>query len=549
MRKNRIKNCAAALMCCAAMSFSVWAAGVTGSIDGNVLSVDFDANGAENSTVIYVMDGKLDPNETVTEQLLRERLVAVGMASGGTAELELPEGTQSGLYTVLLGSRTLGAAKEDRMTYVIKATEEELSVAFVEMAAQPDAESLFDKALEYNNSLYIIDLTGIEDKKPLFFELFGENRPSDADELKEIVTAAASIGGIKNKPSDGIEGILTENSTVIGLDSFAAANIGDVAQTLARLRSNGEKLDTLADIRNAVYKATALTAYNRHENIIDTIKKYNEIFGVNFDYKGYSKASKYELEKLLSVTINDSGEVKPLFEKSVDKLLSEKNQSDSGGGSGSSSGGGGGGGKLIGSGISVIGGREDKPLDSNDEKDIFVDMNGYEWAKAAVEALFENGVVSGSGDGNFEPDRAVRREEFVKMAVIGFKLKSSEKQSKFADAEGGEWYTQYIMSAVEANVVNGISDDMFGTGMSITRQDAAVILRRALSESNTELEKTKSLVDFADYDTVSEYALSSVDYLARCGVINGFEDGTFRPNGILSRAEAAKMIYLCTINV
>ena len=54
------------------------------------------------------------------------------------------------------------------------------------------------------------------------------------------------------------------------------------------------------------------------------------------------------------------------------------------------------------------------------EKGSFSDVSGEHWAKEAVEALADKGIISGFGDGSFKPDNNVTREEFVKMAVVAF---------------------------------------------------------------------------------------------------------------------------------
>ena len=58
-----------------------------------------------------------------------------------------------------------------------------------------------------------------------------------------------------------------------------------------------------------------------------------------------------------------------------------------------------------------------------------------------------------------------------------------------------------------------------------------------------------TLDDIADYDDVSDYAKVSVDTLARAGIINGFNDGTFRPHSYITRAQAAKIMYECMTNI
>ena len=76
---------------------------------------------------------------------------------------------------------------------------------------------------------------------------------------------------------------------------------------------------------------------------------------------------------------------------------------------------------------------------------------------------------------------------------------------------------------------------MFGTGLEITRQDAAVMLARAIGAENGE-------GSFSDDSEIADYAKGSVYALKDKGIISGREDGSFDPYGKCTRAECAVMI-------
>jgi len=167
---------------------------------------------------------------------------------------------------------------------------------------------------------------------------------------------------------------------------------------------------------------------------------------------------------------------------------------------------------------------------------VFTDVPPTHWANAAISELYGKGVVSGTGGGMFTPDAQVTREAFVKMSVTAFGDAYSDGVSGFAD-DGGAWYSPYIKSAADTGLVTGYADGRFGVGESITRQDIAVILWRRLGQPEA------AASSFADNDEIADYAKTAVAYLASQGIINGYEDGTFRPNDNATRAAAAKIIY------
>ena len=170
----------------------------------------------------------------------------------------------------------------------------------------------------------------------------------------------------------------------------------------------------------------------------------------------------------------------------------------------------------------------------------FNDVPNTHWAAQSVGYLANAGVISGTGDGSFAPDRTVTREEFVKMVVGAFGLTGSADVA-FGDIAKDHWAYNYIAIAVNNGIVNGVSADKFGMGAKITRQDMAVIIARVAALKGISL--SDGSASFTDAANIDGYAKQAVELLAGAKVINGYEDGSFKPQGSLTRAEAAKVIY------
>lgn len=168
----------------------------------------------------------------------------------------------------------------------------------------------------------------------------------------------------------------------------------------------------------------------------------------------------------------------------------------------------------------------------------FSDMQNFDWAKEAVEALYDEKIVSGVGDNKFEPSREVTREEFVKMLAETFKIPRSDEKINFSDVSESDWFAPYVFAAVASGTVRGISEDLFGTGKSITRADMAVMAYRAAGLSKAD-GKT-----FADDGEIPDYAKEAVYALNAAGIISGTGDNKFSPAASANRAEAAKIIYM-----
>ena len=170
-------------------------------------------------------------------------------------------------------------------------------------------------------------------------------------------------------------------------------------------------------------------------------------------------------------------------------------------------------------------------------------MSGFEWATEAVESLQKKGILSGVGEGRFEPSRAITREEFVKLICEAFGFGKSTGMVNFSDVASNEWYAPYIGKAYELGIINGVSESSFGVGATLTREDMAVITCRVLEYAGIELNYTAK--NFVDANTINDYALNSVNALANAGVIKGVGDNKFMPKNSGLRAEVAVILYRC----
>jgi hypothetical protein len=176
----------------------------------------------------------------------------------------------------------------------------------------------------------------------------------------------------------------------------------------------------------------------------------------------------------------------------------------------------------------------------------FTDIGGVEWANAAINYLAENKIMTGVGGNLFEPDRNIKREEFVKTLVCAFGLVDpSAEIDAFSDVYGSEWYYSYVASAYSSGIVNGISETEFGVGQNLTRQQMAAMVERALNILNINLTSLSkgTAVTFFDDNEISDYAKSGVELLSSAGIINGVGENQFSPNGYATRAMTAKVIY------
>lgn len=213
------------------------------------------------------------------------------------------------------------------------------------------------------------------------------------------------------------------------------------------------------------------------------------------------------------------------------------------GNSGGSSGGGGGSGSGVKMNPITVDESVDINNDTQNQRSIFDDVTTEHWASTYIEALYKDGVISGVSASKFEPESNVTREQFVKLIVTALKLNTIGSDAPFADVDKNEWYAEYVNIAYNSDIVKGISNDEFGVGLNITRQDIAVMTANALKVLDYNFNNDGDST-FADSESISDYAIESVRILKNSGILNGDENNAFNPQASATRAEAAKIIYM-----
>ncbi len=226
----------------------------------------------------------------------------------------------------------------------------------------------------------------------------------------------------------------------------------------------------------------------------------------------------------------------------VSKMEGESNPSGSIGGGSFGGGGSSGGSKgdYTGS-YTPTGGATTAPKDDKKEE-LFTDIKDCEWAKEAIEYLAQNEIVNGTSEKIFAPNDNVKREEFAKMLVLAFDLYDADATCDFKDVNKSDWYYTYVASAVSNGIINGISEDMFGAGEYITREQMTAMLYRAIMNFAPYVTYEKE-VEYADAGEISDWAVESVDAMSYFGAVNGVGENTFAPKGTATRAQSACIIY------
>ena len=171
----------------------------------------------------------------------------------------------------------------------------------------------------------------------------------------------------------------------------------------------------------------------------------------------------------------------------------------------------------------------------------YADLTGH-WAAAEVQALHGLGIAAG---GAFLPDRAATRAEFAAALAnaFGFSQKTLDPPA-FSDVPDGAWYAPYVRAAAACGVVNGKGDGRFDPDGAVTREEAMTMLARtaALFGADVGQGEEALLKAFSDGESVSPWARGAAAYLLSRGLMRGKEDGRLAPADNITRAETAVFI-------
>ena len=190
------------------------------------------------------------------------------------------------------------------------------------------------------------------------------------------------------------------------------------------------------------------------------------------------------------------------------------------------------------SGICTRCGAEDpnyKPGDPNPVS--FNDVPANAWYYDAVDYAVKNKLMNGVGNNNFAPDAPMTRAMLV---TVLWRYEGSPKEGTngFRDVPAGDWYTDAVAWAAANGIVGGVGNGRFDPNGNITREQMAAILYRYAQKKDLDTSKRGSLSGFPDASKVSTYAKDAIAWAVGEGIING-SGGKLLPQGNATRAQVS----------
>ncbi|MBP1992625.1 S-layer homology domain-containing protein [Paenibacillus eucommiae] len=192
----------------------------------------------------------------------------------------------------------------------------------------------------------------------------------------------------------------------------------------------------------------------------------------------------------------------------------------------------------------------------------FDDITNHGWARDILQALYSKGYMPNLYFNTFGSDDYITRGEFASLIVrsLGIKINSDNKNT-FIDIIPGSrsttWEYAEIETAARAGIIQGFENQVFAPDLLITRQDASVMITRALSDKlkqaiNDDKLAAKLQKTFVDAQDISFYSRTAVEALSSAGIILGSPITAttptkgkplvnFNPKSDMTRAEAGQI--------
>jgi hypothetical protein len=169
---------------------------------------------------------------------------------------------------------------------------------------------------------------------------------------------------------------------------------------------------------------------------------------------------------------------------------------------------------------------------------VFRDVNGH-WAEESILFAAEKGWLNGHSDQTFRPNNHLTRAQAATILSNFLNLQSEGTPVRFNDISTNFWAFDAVSLVAQNNIMNGTGNGNFSPSTNVTRAQVAQIFYNSGFYSQSAQGGTRAFTDVRD----DHWALVAIETMRQEGIINGYSDGTFKPNQPMTRAQLAAIIH------
>ena len=176
----------------------------------------------------------------------------------------------------------------------------------------------------------------------------------------------------------------------------------------------------------------------------------------------------------------------------------------------------------------------------------FNDLTNYPWAVSAINQLASNGILNGTGNGNFSPGSSITRADYI-VIICRLLNWNTSFSTNFVDVTPGTYFYAAVGMARQLGIVNGTDSNHFSPTAPITRQDMFVMTDRILQMQKSIGAATSTSLPYADSSKISSYAVQAIADLS--AFLQGDASNNINPTQPATRAETAVFISRIQTNL
>ncbi len=170
----------------------------------------------------------------------------------------------------------------------------------------------------------------------------------------------------------------------------------------------------------------------------------------------------------------------------------------------------------------------------------FVDVNPNDWFESNVTFVTARSLFSGVGESKFAPEGSMTRAMFAAvLSRLDDTDLSAYKTTSFSDVDIESWYGKAVSWASDKGIVAGTGEGKFDPDKAISREEMAVMLYRYMGYKGISLNAQNDNSSFTDDGSISPWAKTAVYEMKRYGIINGMGENLFMPKETSNRAQVS----------
>ena len=178
---------------------------------------------------------------------------------------------------------------------------------------------------------------------------------------------------------------------------------------------------------------------------------------------------------------------------------------------------------------------------ATDVSEIFTDVPADHWARAVIQYVYDNGLMTGTSATTFAPEATTTRGMIVSM-LARLEGVTSAEPAGFKDVSADDWYATAVNWAASAGIVNGYEDNTFQPNAAITREQLAAMLMNYAQWKGQDTSARADLSHYSDADSISSWANDVLSWAVAEGLLTGVTDDTIAPQVHATRAQVAAIL-------